>query len=105
MSLAQVKLDARDYLEGKDAKLLCSNFKGAVTIKHQDNSQFFLENAIMEEKSFGSFKLLFVWTEHCGHFFFFTEDLESWYYEPYENENTKKRSKSRGHQDERADDH
>ncbi len=32
MSLAQVKLDARDYLEGKDAKLLCSNFKGAVTI-------------------------------------------------------------------------
>lgn len=105
MSLGQVKLDARHYLEERDAKLLCTDFKGSVIIIHQDDSKFSLENAIMEEETFGSFKLLLVWTEHCGNFFFFTEDLDSWYYEPYENENTQERPEGEGCSAERSDDH
>ncbi len=100
MSIAKVKVDARTYLEEKDVKLQCTDFKGAVTIKHQDDSEFVLQNAIMEEETFGSFKLLLVWTEHCGYFFFFTEDLESWYYTPYEDEETEKRPESDGLEEE-----
>lgn len=78
MSLSQVKLDARNYLEKKDAKLQCMDFKGSGKVIHQDGSVFLFENVIFEEAPFGNFKLLLVWTEHCGSFFFFTEDLEDW---------------------------
>ncbi len=42
MSLAQVKLDARNYLEEKDAQLQCMDFKGSVKVIHQDGSEFLL---------------------------------------------------------------
>jgi hypothetical protein len=92
MSLGQIKLDARTYLEEKDSKLQCMDFKGSVKIIHQDRSVFLLENAIMEEQTFGNFKLLLVWTERCGNFFLFTDDLESWYYTPYEVQNPQEKT-------------
>jgi hypothetical protein len=84
MTMLQIKQQVRTYLDEKDANLQCMDFKGSVKIIHQDWSVFLLENAIMEEKRFGNFKLLLVWTEHCDSFFFFTDDLDSWYYTPYE---------------------
>ena len=105
MSLAQVKLDARSYLEEKDSKLQCMDFKGKATIIHQDGSRFELSYAIAEEETFGHFKLLLVWTEHCGYFFFFTEDIEKWYYTPYEHANPQERTESEGRPEERSDDY
>jgi hypothetical protein len=105
MTLAQIKQQARAYLDEKDAKLLCMSFKGAVKIIHQDRSVFLFENAIMEERQFGNFVLLLVWTEHCDSFFFFTDDLESWYYTPYEVPNPIQRPESGGSPDECTDDH
>jgi hypothetical protein len=105
MTMLQIKQQARRYLDEKDAKLLCTNFKGCVAVIHQDGSGFDFENAIMEEKQFGNFKLLLVWTEHCDSFFFFTEDLESWYYTPYENTETQERPEGTGDAEERTDDH
>ena len=84
MTIIQIKQQARTYLDEKDLRLQCMDFKGAVKIIHQDKSVFLFENSIVEEKHFGNFKLLLVWTEHCDSFFFFTDDLESWYYTPYE---------------------
>lgn len=105
MSLDQIKLDARNYLEQKDGSLQCMDFKGAVKVIHQDGSVFLLENAIMEERDFYKFKLLLVWTEHCSYFFFFTEDLESWYYTPYEVPNPIQRPEGSGSAQERTDDY
>ena len=103
--IIQIKQQARHYLEEKDRKLQCMDFKGAVKIIHQDGSVFLLENAIREEKQFGNFKLLLVWTEHCDSFFFFTCDLESWYYTPYEIQETQERPDSTGSPEKRTDDH
>lgn len=89
MSLAQTKLDVRNYLEEKDSKLQCTDFKGRVIILHQDGSKFELENAIMEETKEGDFykfQFVLVWTEHCGNFYFFIEDLEKWEFIPYKTE-------------------
>ncbi len=105
MSIAQIKLDVNDYLDEKDAKLQCMDFKGSVKVIHQDRSVFLLENAIMEERTFRNMKMLLVWTEHCGSFFFFTDDLESWYYSPYENPLTQERSEGEGSPDQCTDDH
>jgi hypothetical protein len=105
MSLAQVKLDARTYLEEKDSKLQCMDFKGRVIVKHQDGTELKFENAIMEREYFGNFLLLLVWTEHWGSFFFFTEDLEKWYYTPYENSDPQERPEGEGRPGERQDDH
>ena len=110
MSLAQIKLDARNYLEERDAKLQCMDFKGRVTITHQDGSLFELSYALAEKKTFGNFKLLMVWTEHCGSFFFFTDDIETWYYTPYEIQNhqvqnSQERTEGSKCSEQRSDDH
>lgn len=105
MTIAQIKRDAYAALENRDATLQCMDFKGRVTIKHQDDSSFELSYAIAEERVFGNFKLLLVWTEHCGYFFFFTDDLDSWYYTPYEHEDTQKRPEGKGRSEERSDDY
>ncbi len=84
MSMSQVKMDARNVLEERDAKLQCMDFVGRVTVTHQDGSEFKLENAIAEEQEFGKFKILLVWTEHCDCFYFFVDDLEGWKYEKYD---------------------
>lgn len=84
MSLAQIKKDIREWLDEEDGRLLCTDFKGAVKIVHGDGSVFLIENVILKQEKFGDFDILLVWTEHCGSFFFFTEDLEKWYYYPYE---------------------
>lgn len=105
MTMLQIKREAHAYLEGKDAKLQCMDFKGRVTIKHQDGTDLKFENAIMEKEYFGNFLLVLVWTEHCGSFFFFTEDLESWYYTPYEVPNPIQRPEGSGSAQERTDDY
>jgi hypothetical protein len=108
MSLAQIKLDVRNYLEEKDSKLQCMDFKGSCQIVHQDNSAFLLEYVILEERQFGDFKMLLVWTEHNGSFFFFTEDLDSWEYTPYpkhEDETTQERTEGEGSPEVRTDDY
>lgn len=105
MNMSEIKRAARAYLDDKDVSLQCMDFKGAVKVNHQDGSVFLFENAIMEEKQYVSFKLLLVWTEHCDSFFFFTDDLESWYYIPYEISQTQERPESSGSPDQCTDDH
>ena len=105
MTMLQIKAQARCYLDEKDTKLQCMDFKGALKVIHQDGSVFLLENAIREEKQFGNFKLLLIWTEHCDSFFFFTDDLDSWYYTPYEVPTTQERTESSGSAQERTDDY
>lgn len=66
------------YLQEKGKKLLCSDFKDTIIVQHQDGSFFHLHNAIIEEREFDKFDMIFVWTEHCGYFYFFKGDLENW---------------------------
>ena len=106
MTIAQIKQQARRYLDEKDASLQCMDFKGSVKVIHQDGSVFLFENAILEKyKQFGNFKLMLIWTEHCDSFFFFTDDLESCYYTPYEIQETQERPEGSGVPDKRTDDH
>jgi hypothetical protein len=70
------------YLSERDETLTCDKFTGMLNVSHADGSYFALPNSIVEEKKFGDFDVLLVWTEHCGYFFFFKDDLNRWDYYP-----------------------
>ena len=69
---------AQDYMNKKRAKNTCDKFKYSVKVVHQDGSFFFFESAYIEEKKFGDFDMLLVYSEHCGYMHFYKDDLESW---------------------------
>jgi len=48
------------------------DFNKQIKIIHRDNSNFFLPHACLEEDE----TRYFIWTEHCGYFYFHKEDLE-----------------------------
>ena len=66
------------YMESKREKNTCSMFKYSIKIVHGDGSIFLLENVYVEELKFGKSNMLLVYTEHCGYFAFYMEDLEDW---------------------------
>lgn len=70
--------EAVDYMNAQRATNTCDKFKYTVKIGHRDGSLFLLENAYFEEKVFGQFEMLLVYTEHCGYFPFYLDDLEYW---------------------------
>ena len=79
MNIGDIKRKAKAYLAKKDKQLtITESFKHTVLIQHGDGSHFTLINATHEYKAYGKTELLLVWTEHCGYFYFFTEDLEQW---------------------------
>ncbi len=48
------------------------DFKKEVKIKHLDESKFHLYNCqLIEDET-----RIFIWTEHCGYFYFHKEDIE-----------------------------
>ena len=66
------------FMHEKDKNLLCNQFNMMIEILHKDGSHFSLHNALVDEQMFEGNALLLVWTEHCGYFYFFKEDLEHW---------------------------
>jgi acyl-CoA thioesterase FadM len=50
-----------------------SDFDDEITIKHIDGSSFNLKYATLREDQ----EKVYVYTEHCGFFFFYKEDLKS----------------------------
>ena len=48
------------------------DFNKRIKIKHLDASEFDLPCCTWEESE----DMIFIWTEHCGYFYFFKEDLE-----------------------------
>lgn len=71
-------------LKARGKQLTCDMFKDSVAIRHQDGSFFDLKNVIIAEHRFGELDVYLVWTEHCGYFYFFKDDLE--YIHRYGNE-------------------
>ena len=65
-------------MEKKRKTNRCFDFQYTVTVQHQDGSFFYLPNAFVEEKKFGDFEMLLVYTEHCGYYAFYVDDLEHW---------------------------
>lgn len=65
-------------MESVDQTLQCTDFNGSVVVTHQDGSVFKLNNAIGSVRRIDNFDILMVWTEHCGYFSFFVDDLESY---------------------------
>ena len=57
----------------------CDMFTESVVIRHQDGSFFDLRNVIVRESRFGQLDVYMVWTEHCGYFYFFKDDLYYFY--------------------------
>lgn len=47
------------------------DFKKEIKLEHMDGSEFDLQNCMWEESE----KLIFIWTEHCGYFYFYKEDI------------------------------
>ncbi len=48
------------------------DFASVIEIRHKDYSRFILNDAHLEEDE----KKIYVYTEHCGFFWFFKDDLE-----------------------------
>jgi len=67
-------------MEKFDKRFFAGNFSGEIDIHHLDGSVFKLKNVFLKEEKVGDFEMLLVWTEHCGSFAFFKEDLEKWLY-------------------------
>ena len=68
--------EIRATLVSKGKTLTCDLFKDSVKIVHADGSVFLLENVIVGEARFGEMDVYLIWTEHCGYFYFFKDDLE-----------------------------
>jgi hypothetical protein len=72
---------AQEYMDNKYSTNLSSKFKYTVQVNHGDGSVFIFQNAYTELKKFGELKdveMLLVYTEHCGYYNFYIEDLEFW---------------------------
>ena len=62
-----------DFMLDFDNKLRSSSdFTEEIKIKHLDGSEFYLINAILKEDKIR----IYIYTEHCGFFWFVKEDLE-----------------------------
>ena len=88
---------ALEYMEKSGTELHCNDFPHLVEVIHQDHSHFTFQNAISEVKRFSTSKgvgnhMLLVWTEHCGCYAFFTDDLEWWH--EYEHTNNYRSERS-----------
>jgi len=71
-----IREQIRADLDKKGEALTCDLFKDSAVIHHQDGSKFSLQNVIVEEKRYVDLDVYLVWTEHCGYFYFFKDDLE-----------------------------
>lgn len=71
-----IRQQIREDLDKRGENLTCDMFKDFVKIVHGDGSIFLLENVIVEEKRYVQLDVYLVWTEHCGYFYFFKDDLE-----------------------------
>lgn len=49
-----------------------SDFRYSITLWHKDESKFCLNNCSWDEGE----KRIYIWTEHCGYFYFYKDDLE-----------------------------
>jgi hypothetical protein len=62
-----------DFMSKYEQGLLAnSDFNETIKIIHGDGSEFSLENALLEEDELR----IYVYTEHCGFFWFFKDDLK-----------------------------
>lgn len=71
-----IRQQIREDLDKRGENLTCDMFKDSVKIVHGDGSVFLLENVIVEEKRYVQLDVYLIWTEHCGYFYFFKDDLE-----------------------------
>lgn len=71
-----IRQQIREDLDKRGESLTCDMFKDSVKIIHADGSVFLLENVIVESKRYVQLDVYLVWTEHCGYFYFFKDDLE-----------------------------
>jgi hypothetical protein len=62
---------ATDELKKRGETLDAGSFNGAIQVVHQDGSTMFFNYAFAEEFE----KWWLVFTEHCGHHAFYTDDL------------------------------
>ena len=77
---SSIHRQALDKMYAQRDTLKCTDFKSTVEITHGDGSHFLLKNAIATEERFGDIEMLLVYTEHCGYFAFFREDVEFYRY-------------------------
>ena len=67
------KKEIFDFMLSFDGKLRSDrNFNKTVRIKHKDTSEFLLSDCHVEEDD----GRIYVYTEHCGFFWFYKDDVE-----------------------------
>lgn len=69
---------ALEYMESQRVNNTTNKFNNLVKVVHGDGSVFSLESAYTEEKIFNDIEMLLVYTEHCGYFAFYKDDVEHW---------------------------
>jgi len=74
---------AKKYFEAKRATVSLEEFNGKVMVVHGDGSNMVFHNAFLEEHA----PLILVFTEHCGYFYFYIDDLDMYSYSKYKEEN------------------
>lgn len=70
----KTKKEIKEYLNATDKIIKCDNLKDTIIIYHGDYSVFHLVNCYIEEDE----DILYIWTEHCGYFYFHKEALLFW---------------------------
>lgn len=77
--MATVHAQALAMMEKRRKHLRCNDFKHVVIVDHADGSYFVFQNAILERKKIGKFEMVLVFTEHCGYYAFYCDDLEGYH--------------------------
>jgi len=73
MENKEIKKEIFDFMSDYDSQLkVGGHFISEITIKHRDQSLFILQNAHLQEDD----TKIYIYTEHCGFFYFYKGDLE-----------------------------
>ena len=69
---------ALEGMERKRSSNHCSKFKWVVEVLHGDGTHLLFQNAFASIEKFNDQEMLLVYTEHCGYYAFYLEDLVVW---------------------------
>ena len=69
---------ALQKMESKRSSNRCPMFKWVVEVLHGDGTHCFFQSAFTAIEKFRGQEMLLVYTEHCGYYAFYLEDLEIW---------------------------
>ena len=82
ITYADIRKNLSDWAESQEEHITCEDLRDTVTVVHSDGSEFRLCNAKLETVTEYDERWYIIYTEHCGHYLFCEDDLDSIHRQP-----------------------